>query len=149
MKYDDASWHYDGDFPTDSPRELGGTHIALFLRWCFSKGWAGLIHLETDQDLVIRVAEGRSRATDFLFKYCDGQLGSDDLSDEGNEFAEQYYGPDGLYMADYGNKFGTLIYVVPEEGHDYRAYSRMLDKRLASGILTGEQAASKPWWRFW
>ncbi|MDY0918936.1 hypothetical protein [Pseudomonas viridiflava] len=27
MKYDDASWHYTGDFPADQPKEQGGTHI--------------------------------------------------------------------------------------------------------------------------
>jgi len=44
MKYDDASWHYGGDFPIGSPEEYGGTHIALFMKWCFVKGWAGDIH---------------------------------------------------------------------------------------------------------
>jgi hypothetical protein len=39
MKYDDASWHHGGDFPAGQPQEHGGTHIALFLRWCFVKGW--------------------------------------------------------------------------------------------------------------
>ena len=29
MKYDDASWHYNGDFPTDLPVEAGATHIGL------------------------------------------------------------------------------------------------------------------------
>jgi hypothetical protein len=35
MKYDDASWHYGGDFPADLPREAGSTHIAMFLAWLF------------------------------------------------------------------------------------------------------------------
>lgn len=39
MKYDDATWHSGGEFPPESPAEFGGTHIALFLRWCFVKGW--------------------------------------------------------------------------------------------------------------
>jgi len=44
MKYDDASWHYGGDFSIGSPEEYGGTYIALFMKWCFVKGWAGDIH---------------------------------------------------------------------------------------------------------
>ncbi len=32
MKYDDASWHYGGEFPADSPDEFGGTHIGLSLK---------------------------------------------------------------------------------------------------------------------
>ena len=44
MKYDDASWHSGGDFPEGSPQEYGATHIALIMKWCFLKGWAGEIH---------------------------------------------------------------------------------------------------------
>ena len=28
-KYDDASWHYGGDFPDDLPEENGATHIGM------------------------------------------------------------------------------------------------------------------------
>ena len=30
-KYDDASWHYGGDFPKDLPIEAGATHTGMFL----------------------------------------------------------------------------------------------------------------------
>src|SRR6266404_3538306 len=33
MKYDDASWHYGGDFPEDLPREAGATHTGMFVAW--------------------------------------------------------------------------------------------------------------------
>ena len=49
-QYDDASWHYGGDFPAGQPDENGGTHIALFLKWCFIKGWAGQLHLDKEPD---------------------------------------------------------------------------------------------------
>ncbi|WP_262497415.1 DUF7832 domain-containing protein [Pedobacter caeni] len=28
-KYDDASWHYGGDFPKDLPQINGATHIGM------------------------------------------------------------------------------------------------------------------------
>ncbi|RML48695.1 DUF7832 domain-containing protein [Pseudomonas avellanae] len=31
MKYDDASWHYNGNFPSDLPDTAGATHIGMFL----------------------------------------------------------------------------------------------------------------------
>ena len=34
MKYDDASWHYGGNFPKGLSRKNGATHIAFFLVWC-------------------------------------------------------------------------------------------------------------------
>jgi hypothetical protein len=58
VKYDDASWHSGGEFPEGSPDEYGGTHIALFLRWCFIKGWAGEIHQEEEPEDTQRVIEG-------------------------------------------------------------------------------------------
>ena len=36
MKYDDASWHFGGDYPEDLPDENGATHIGMFLAWCIA-----------------------------------------------------------------------------------------------------------------
>ena len=58
MKYDDASWHYGGNFPAGQPDEHGGTHIALFLKWCFSKGWAAELHRDEAPETVARVISG-------------------------------------------------------------------------------------------
>jgi hypothetical protein len=149
VKYDDASWHSGGNFPDSSPDEYGGTHIALFLRWCFTRGWAGELHLDEESDDIDRVARGRLRATDFLFKNCDGKLTDQDLNEEGNAFAKQYYGEEGLYLQDYADHFGDLMYVAPEEDHDFEAFSSLLESRYQTGILTTTQLKPKPWWKFW
>ncbi|MDI2590371.1 hypothetical protein POF45_02860 [Pseudomonas sp. 681] len=65
MKYDDARWHYAGDFPADQPQEQGGTHIALFLKWCFVKGWAGDLHIQEEPQDVSNVISGKLSATEF------------------------------------------------------------------------------------
>ncbi|MEM7609943.1 MAG: hypothetical protein AAF411_31740, partial [Myxococcota bacterium] len=101
MKYDDSTWHSDGDFPADSPARFGGTHIGLFLRWCFEQGWASALHVERAPADVEAVIGGTMTGTDFLFRYCDGKLTDEDLNDEGNAFAAVYYGRDGLYLRDY------------------------------------------------
>ena len=147
MKYDDASWHSGGDFPQNSPQEYGGTHIALFMKWCFIKGWAGEIHHEQSADDLQKVIQGTMPATEYFFKYCDGQLTDEDLNDEGNVFASQYYGDDGLYFEDYAKHFGDLMYVESEGKHDFNKYSSVLDARLRNGILV--KSHSKPWWKFW
>ncbi len=33
MKYDDASWHFGGDYPSDLPQENACTHTGVFLAW--------------------------------------------------------------------------------------------------------------------
>ncbi|WP_282609257.1 hypothetical protein [Pelagibius sp. Alg239-R121] len=148
MKYDDANWHYNGEFPSESPREFGGTHIALFLKWCFMQGWAGQFHLDEAPRDVQRVAEGDLAATEFFFEHCDGKLTDEDLSAEGNNFAEQYYGDDGLYLTDFADNFAQQMYVEPEEAHDFTTFASVLDTRLKTGILTEQQAkAARPWWK--
>lgn len=135
MKYDDASWHSDGEFPADSPPEYGGTHIALFMRWCFARGWAGDLLTEHAADALQAVIDGTMTATDFLFRTCDGQLTDEAFNDDGNDFASQYYGSSGLYFHDYAERFGHLMYVAPELDHDYDEFSSMLRSRLDSGLL--------------
>jgi hypothetical protein len=129
MKYDDASWHFGGDFPEGSPREYGGTHIALLLRWCFLKGWAGPLHLDEEPDEVERVKSGRMSATEFLFKYCDGKFTDEDLNAEGNRFIEQYFGEKGGFLDDYAKNFGAFLYVAPESVHDFATFSSMMESR--------------------
>jgi len=38
MKYDDASWHSEGDFPGDLRAEAGATHIGMFFAWLMLNG---------------------------------------------------------------------------------------------------------------
>lgn len=135
MKYHDASWHYGGDFPQGSPNEFGATHIALFLKWCFCKGWIGDLHKEDAPDEVERLVSGQLSATEFFLMHCDGKLTNEDLSAEGNAFAEKYYGENGLYLTDYATHFGEFMYVAPEAAHNYEQFTAMIDDRLKSGVL--------------
>ncbi len=150
MKYDDASWHSGNKFPETSPDKFGGTHIALFLKWCFIKGWAGEIHIDEELDDVKKVINGEISATKFFFKYCDGKLTDEDFNKEGNNFAELYYGKNGLYLNDYSNLFYDLMYKEPEENHNYTKLANYIEQRYKSNILTEDQLkAIKPWWKFW
>lgn len=128
MKYDDASWHYGGDFPAGQPEENGGTHIGLFLRWCFQKGWAGELHLEEWLDDVDSVRNGNLTGTEFLFKNCDGKFTEEDLNATGVAFAEKYY-RDGSYLEDYLEFIDHQLYMVSEQDVDFIAYSRMVEMR--------------------
>lgn len=150
MKYDDASWHYEGDFPAGSPEEYGGTHIALFLKWCFKNGWTGELHLTDSPDDTQALMDETMSATEFFFKNCDGKLTDEDFNAAGNEFAQRYYGPEGLYLNDYANEFADLMYVAGEEMHDYERFSALIERRIKSGVLTEtDLKALKPFWKFW
>lgn len=158
MKYDDASWHSGGDFPETSPEEFGGTHIALFMKWCFLKGWAADDYVLNNQKDLNDVISDKMTATEFFFKYCDGKLTHEDFNEEGNDFAKSYYVESELYLSDYAKLFSEQMYVVPEGKHDFTKYSEMIEKRYQtfsalgsfSGDVLGEMAANeRPWWKFW
>ncbi len=136
MKYDDASWHSGGEFPSESPEEYGGTHIGLYLRYCFAKGWAGELHTEEAPEAVANVIVGSMSGTDFLFEYCDGKFTDEDLNEAGNSVTDRYYGERGRYLSDYAAHFGDLMYLAPESDHDFDVFVKMIDARLVSGNLS-------------
>ena len=152
MKYDDASWHYGGEFPEGHPQENGGVHIALFMKWCFINGWAGELHLNEEAEDTQKVINGTLSATDFFFKYCDGKLTDEDFNEKGNEIASLYLGSDGLYIEDYSGVIQHNIYEATEEEHDFNALMNVMNERLESGIFTLSARLlneKKPWWKFW
>jgi len=148
MKYDDASWHYGGDFPEGQPDEYGATHIALFLRWCLAKGFAGHFIREEVPEGASRVVSGELSATTFFMEFCDGKLVDDMLNNEGNAFASYYYGDDGAYLGDYADQFADLMYVAPESQHDFAKFTAMVDGRYHE-FLKRDVANKKPWWKLW
>ena len=136
VKYDDASWHSGGDFPAVSPDEFGGTHIGLYLRFCFTKGWAGELHTDDEPEAVAAVVNGDMPGTDFLFRYCDGKFTDEDLNDHGNAVTSKYYGANGHYLGDYAACFGDQMYVAAESAHDFALFTEMVEERVQSGDLS-------------
>jgi len=128
MKYDDASWHYEGDFPDDLPQSAGATHISMFLAWSILQGFAGSILTEDSPDSLERLRKREITPGQFLIEACDEKFTDEDLSDEGNSFAEFYYKSEsgyGAYLDDYegtlGQKGHSLYYV----GDTWENYDRL------------------------
>ncbi|MBX3428585.1 MAG: hypothetical protein KF779_03265 [Hyphomonadaceae bacterium] len=119
MKYDDASWHYGGDFPKDLPIEAGATHIAMFAVWAWSNGLAGSLIIEDIPEALDAV---RSRATtpaELFLQFSDGKLIDEDLNDEANAFARSYYldGTDSGRLGEYITDFEALSRDLPSSYH--------------------------------
>ena len=90
-KYDDASWHYEGDYPANLPNENAATHIGMFLNWCIDNN---LISEELEEDAEEELEQIKNReltGAEFLIQVCDEKLVDDDLNEMGNEFAADYY----------------------------------------------------------
>jgi len=134
MKYDDASWHYGGDFPIDLPDEAGATHTGMFVAWALLTGLAGEIHTKEFPESLEKL---RSRAVtpgQFFLEACDGKFTDEDLNEEGNAFAQAYFDLDrGAYLNDYGRilvKDLPSQYHVPDTWVNFELLRPVLDKRL-------------------
>jgi len=143
MKYDDARWHYGGEFPLTSPKKFGATHIAMFMKWCFINGFAGDFHKLENPTELSHVISGKITATEYFMNFGDGKLTDEDLNAAGNEFAKLYYKQKRLYFDDYVDLFYDKLYVADEREHDYKLLSDLLDRRYKAIILK-----EKPWWTF-
>jgi hypothetical protein len=132
MAYDRADWHSGGDFPEGLPDDNGGTHIGFFLAWAIHRGLEGEMHREDSADELRAVRERKMTGREFLFRSCDGKFWDDDLSDEGNAFASDYY--EERYVADYEETLGDdleSIYEVEESWANFDRLAPVLDRRFA------------------
>lgn len=52
-KYDDASWHYGGDFPDEN----GATHIGMFITWCINNNLISDFQIEESLEDIEKVKQ--------------------------------------------------------------------------------------------
>ncbi|GKX54324.1 hypothetical protein SOASR030_04360 [Leminorella grimontii] len=105
MKYDDASWHYEGDYPADLAPERAAVHIGMFLKWCIRNGFASDDLKEDCEEEIQKVMQGEMTGAQFLIDICDEKLLDEDLSETGIAFANDYY-EDGT---EFGKKYSYFI----------------------------------------
>ena len=139
LKYDDASWHYGGDFPSDLPAEAGATHIGMFVGWAMLNGLEGEIHTGDFPDDVAKLRRRELTPGAWFIRACDAKFTDEDLSEEGNAFAQAYYANDtGLmtgtasYLADYEFAFRVVdsLYRVPDCWETYDRIAPTISKRF-------------------
>lgn len=123
MKYDDASWHYGGDFPAELNEEAGATHIGMFVAWCLLNGLAGEIHTEDYPDALEKLRNREQTPGQWFLEHCDEKFTDEDLSELGNKFTQQYYAADDApYLTVYETLLGqgfSHLYAVPDTWESY------------------------------
>lgn len=139
MKYDDASWHYGGDFPVTLPTDAGGTHIGMFVGWAVLNGLAGAIHLNDYADDLARLSQRRTTPGAWFMTSCDEKFVDEDLNEEGNRFALAYFADldgskaaGGLYLDDYQQAFPRFetLYAVPDSWASFDTLAPIIQSRL-------------------
>jgi hypothetical protein len=129
MKYDDASWHYSGNFPKDLPLENGSTHIGMFLGWAILRDLVGEPHRRDDERVfdLNRIRNRQLRPRDFVLNWCDEKLTDEDLNDEGNAFAADYYQES--YLTDWAELFPDN-YRIDDSWANFDRVLALLDRRF-------------------
>lgn len=134
MKYDDASWHYGGDFPRDLPDEAGATHTGMFVAWAVLSGLAGPIHLIESPEMFGRLQRRQITPGRYLIEACDEKFTDEDLNEEGNAFVQSYFNFErGAYIADYERVLGpdlASLYHVADTWENFDVLKPVLDRRL-------------------
>ena len=133
MKYDDASWHYGGDFPDDLKEDAGSTHIGLFVAWALLSDLGGSIHIDDFPDDILSLKQRRVTPAQFFQTSCDEKFWDEDLNEEGNDFATFYYEiGGGLYIGDYGETLGAnlpSLYHVEDTWENFDKLKPIIDAR--------------------
>ena len=154
MKYDDASWHYEGAYPADLPPEAGATHIGMFLAWMLLHGFASS---DVQEDAAAELAALQRREISgaaFLRRVCDEALTDGEFSDEGNAFAAAYYQSEdgegyGLYIDDYTATFAlsddtdddNCLYRLDDNWGNYDKLAAVIDRRYGEWLAQGRPAS--------
>jgi len=120
MKYDDASWHYGGEFPPDLPVEAGATHAG--------------IHIDDFPDDVPSLHARSVTPGQFFLNSCDGKFTDEDLNEEGNKFTQAYFDVQGgSFLADYERLLAgglETLYHVPDTWETFDILRPVLDERF-------------------
>ena len=103
-KYDDASWHYGGEYPENLSNENAATHIGMFLTWCINNNLLSEELEEDSKDEIQSVKRREMTGAEFLIDLCDEKFSQHDLNDLGNGFAKAYYNDDTAF----GKKFNSF-----------------------------------------
>jgi hypothetical protein len=140
-KYDDASWHYLGEYPKSLPKINGATHIGIFLEWCIQNDLMSEEQMDDFYDDILKVKENQMSGIEYLINNCDEIFSDNDLNEMGNYFTKAYYESDtefGQQYSDYKNDyFQTLdndksetIYHIENTSENRKQMKSIIDKRF-------------------
>lgn len=130
-KYDDASWHYGGDFPEGIPEKNSATHSGMFVNWCINNNLHSDELKENCKNEIESLKKREITGADFVINTLDGKFSEYDLNDLGNAFAKDYYVDEtdftdqfSSFATDYINIFDSL---AEESDFEYETFYHIED----------------------
>ncbi len=130
-KYDDASWHYSGDFPAELDKKNGATHTGMFINWCVTNNFHSEELMEDHQNECESLKRREITGADFVIDALDGKFSEYDLNEMGNAFARDYYVDEtdfsekfSSFATDYINVFDSI---AEENDYEYETFYHIED----------------------
>jgi hypothetical protein len=134
------------DWPKDLPATRARTYIGMFLCWAIGNNLLSEQRRAASADSVAAVRARKMTGGEFLAKECKDEFWQDDLNDEGNGFAWDYYSD--FYPEDYDELFlrgGRLptVFHLEDSWENFDKISALLDRRFAEWKSEQEKIMSK------
>ncbi|PQJ18321.1 DUF7832 domain-containing protein [Nonlabens tegetincola] len=133
MKYDDTSWHYDGDFPQHLSKKNAATHIGMFLKWIIENDFISEYYkIKYDEEIAL-VNQNKITGAQFLIQYCDEKLTADEINNYIKPFVDFYY--EEKYLEDYCIHLANAIdkddsiYTVKDTTKNYNTIKKAVSDR--------------------
>jgi hypothetical protein len=146
MKYDDASWHSEGDFPDDLPPEAAATHAGMFLAWALLSGAGSGLHTDGSPAPIEKLRNRSVTPGAYYINECDGQFTGDELNNEGNAFAAEYYTLEtGQFLRDYEEALGAelpTLYHIADSWQNFDKLKPVLDRRFQNWRIASSKQSN-------
>jgi hypothetical protein len=134
MKYDDASWHLQGNFPADLSDLASATHIGMYAMWAWSNGLGGESYIETKDEFDEAMRTRKIMPGRLFLQLCDGKLTDEDFNENGNAFTQEYFNDNAHgYIDDYKKCLGTekeTIYHIKDNWENFEKISFILREKF-------------------
>jgi hypothetical protein len=137
-KFEDASWHSEGDFPEDLDADAAATHGGMYVAWLTLLGLVSKSRQadfpQTKEDLMNRViTPGQCFLRDF-----DGKLTTEDLGSGAIGFTKHYYLPAKRgFHSDYMKALGLNddnFYTAPDSWETFEKLGAVFSKRFNAWV---------------
>jgi hypothetical protein len=133
-KLDDASWHYEGDFPPDLEIDSAYTHIGFYLTWICINGLYSSGFFKENKDVILGLCN-RDVTPGGISLLIDGKIYTEMLCQKAASFSLFYYGSDNKYYDDLDSickKFNLpSIYHLVDSWENYDKLSKLIGKAFA------------------
>ncbi|MEM7477596.1 MAG: hypothetical protein AAF483_21625 [Planctomycetota bacterium] len=131
--YDEAKWHFGGNYPAELDENNAYTHAGYFFGWIVDNALVDAEFLDDFGDEIARFRSRQISARD-LFILADGALVDDMMNDTGNAFAAFYFDmKTGQYLDDYEALLATGLpttYHVQDTPENYAVICARITERF-------------------